>query len=65
MKTILKILLTFFLLISTLHAQIVVDDDKDIIVFKKSEIYYDKSHQESINTLIQKPELFQVYHKSI
>lgn len=63
MKTILKILLTFFLLISTLHAQIVVDDDKDIIVFKKSEIYYDKSHQESINTLIQKPELFQVYHK--
>jgi len=63
MKIILKSIILFVLFIHYANAKAIINDDKKVIVFEKSEIYYDKSNQENIDTLIQKPELFQAYHK--
>lgn len=63
MKIVLNIITFLLLLAYYANAQIIVNDDKEVRVFEKSEIYFDTSNQETIDTLMKKPELFQAYHK--
>ncbi len=64
MKIILKIFIILFLFTSFATAQIILDNEvKQIVLLNKSEIYFDKTNKKSIYFLIQKPELFESYHK--
>ncbi len=64
MKTVLKIAIIVLSYFSCLNAQIVINqNNKEIVLLNKSEVYLDKTNKESINTIIQKPELFHSYNK--
>lgn len=64
MKTVLKIAIIVLSYFSCLNAQIVINqNNKEIVLLNKSKIYFDESNKENIDTLMQKPELFQSYHK--
>jgi len=63
MNLILKNIIFTFLCMNFLSAQIILDDkSKEIVLLNKSDIYFDKSNKETIETLIQKPTLFESYH---
>jgi len=40
-----------------------VSSEKEILLLSKSKVYFDKDNQENIETIILKPELFNIYNK--
>ncbi len=64
MKIVLKVISILFLLINFLTAQIILDNEqKEIALLNKSEIYFDKTNKTTIHSLIQNPKLFKKYDK--
>jgi len=62
--TILRAIFFILLLVNFLNAQIILDaSKKEIILLNKSDVFFDEANQESIDSLLQKPELFKPYYK--